>query len=151
MKICTKCKKSKEETEFTFKLKNLGLRHGQCRDCTRLSVKKHYNKNRKYYLNKTQKRNSLLMNQELEYIQKYLLEHPCIDCKETDIIVLEFDHRSEFKKFKAISSMLRARYPLQKIKDEILKCEVRCANCHRRKTAKQFKWSKAKMRSSFNG
>jgi hypothetical protein len=45
-------------------------------------------------------------------------------------------------KFKAVSSLMKSRYPLEKIKEEIKKCEVRCANCHRRKTAVEFKWFK---------
>ena len=57
---------------------------------------------------------------------------------------LEFDHNDKVSKFKAVSSLIRARYSLEKIKVEINKCEVRCANCHRRKTAKEFKWFKSK-------
>jgi hypothetical protein len=31
---------------------------------------------------------------------------------------------------------------LNQVKNEIEKCDVRCANCHRRKTAKDFNWYK---------
>ncbi|MCX6751885.1 MAG: hypothetical protein NTZ87_00035 [Candidatus Nomurabacteria bacterium] len=145
MKKCSKCRKEKLISEFNFKIKSLGLRHGQCRDCTRLSVKNHYNRNREYYLEKTQKRNTKLRLRLLGYLEQYLLKNPCIDCGESDITVLEFDHTGKVPKFKAVSYLIRYRYTFEKIKEEIGKCEVRCANCHRRKTAKEFKWFKSKV------
>lgn len=144
MKVCTKCKKEKTINEFNFKIKALGLRQYQCKECTRLFVKNHYNKNRRYYLKKTQERNIELRLKTLNYQRQYLEQNPCVDCGESDVAVLEFDHIGKVSKFKAISSLIRARYSLEKIKKEINKCEVRCANCHRRKTAKDFKWFKSK-------
>lgn len=66
----------------------------------------------------------------------YLAVHPCVDCGETDLVVLEFDHQRDksFEVGRAISSSCRS---WARILQEIAKCEVRCANCHRRKTAKQ--------------
>lgn len=69
-----------------------------------------------------------------------LLAHPCVDCGETDPVVLEFDHRSD--KSDNIGSMLRHGTSTETMEREIAKCDVRCANCHRRKTAKQFGWWK---------
>ena len=143
MKKCTKCKKEKPANEFNFKIKSLGLRQGQCKECTRLFVKNHYNKNKSYYLKKARKRNTKLELELLENLKDYFLKHPCIDCGESDITVLEFDHMGKVPKFKAVSYLMKHRYKLEKIIDEINKCEVRCANCHRRKTAKQFKWLKS--------
>jgi hypothetical protein len=76
-------------------------------------------------------------------VRKLLLEFlslkSCIDCGENDPIVLEFDHKSPNKKFKQISSMLSGHYSWDSVLKEIKKCEIRCANCHRRKTYLQFK------------
>ncbi len=146
MKKCAKCKKEKLDSEFNFRNKDKGLYHSECKECTRLFVKNHYNNNKQYYLEKTQKRNTKLMSEILNYIQQYLLKNPCVDCGESDVVVLEFDHTGKLPKFKAISSLIRSRYPLEKIKEEISKCEVRCANCHRKKTSKEFKWFKSNMR-----
>jgi len=142
MKQCTKCRKHKSIEEFSFKIKAIGLRHLQCKECTRLLIKNHYNNNREYYLTKSQKRNKHLRFKVNTYLQEYLLRHPCVDCGEKDIVVLEFDHTGKIPKFKAVSHMIRLQYPLEEIKREIDKCEVRCANCHRRKTAKDYKWYK---------
>lgn len=142
MSVCTKCKKNKSETEFNFKNKELDLRHKQCKNCTRLSVKNHYNKNREYYLEKISKRNSELRSQVIPYIREYLQANPCIDCGERDIVVLEFDHKDPSIKLKAVSPLVRNKHSFAQIRQEIDKCEVRCANCHRRKTANQFNWFK---------
>jgi hypothetical protein len=75
------------------------------------------------------------------YVLGYLYQHPCVDCGETDPVVLEFDHvRGE--KIRPISHMVSTQAPLATLVQEIGKCEVRCANCHRRKTFKQLGWSK---------
>jgi type I site-specific restriction endonuclease len=142
VKRCSKCKKNKFESEFSFKIKNLGTLQSQCKECTRVLIKNHYNVNKGYYLEKAHIRNGKLRNETLDYINKYLKNSSCKDCGEKDIVVLEFDHRDRATKFKAVSSLIRSRYPLNIIKMEVEKCDVRCANCHRRKTAVDLGWFK---------
>lgn len=69
------------------------------------------------------------------FIREYLSTHPCVDCGETRWEVLEFDHIKD-KKY-SISNMI-AKSSIATLSAEIEKCEVRCANCHRLKTMKQF-------------
>jgi hypothetical protein len=102
----------------------------------------HYNSNKEYYLSKSKKRNKKLRDEVNDFLRKHLLRHPCIDCGESDIVVLEFDHKGIIPKLKAVSQLKNYQVPIYKIKEEIEKCEIRCANCHRRKTAKQFRWYK---------
>ncbi len=68
--------------------------------------------------------------------EAYLREHPCVDCGETDPVVLEFDHCRGQKRGE-ISTMLWRRCKWSFIEEEISRCEVRCANCHRRKTFRE--------------
>lgn len=68
-----------------------------------------------------------------KYVLEYLSTHPCVDCQEPDPIVLEFDHvRGE--KDMAVSVGIFAGWSLARLANEIAKCDVRCANCHRKKT-----------------
>jgi hypothetical protein len=71
-----------------------------------------------------------------ENLIAYLREHPCVDCGEKDIIVLQFDHVRGTKR-RDISYMICAGFRWDTILKEIEKCDVRCANDHLRKTAKQ--------------
>lgn len=73
-----------------------------------------------------------------EFIWNYKLSHPC-SCGESDPIVLEFDHLAN--KDKNIAEI--QGWSLKRLEREINKCQVLCANCHRRKTAKQFGWHAA--------
>jgi hypothetical protein len=76
------------------------------------------------------------------YINDHLKANPCVDCGETDIVVLEFDHVGEAgTKHFSISDATRSGYGMAKIKAEIAKCEVRCANCHRKKTYERGGWT----------
>lgn len=68
----------------------------------------------------------------------FLSTQSCADCGEKDPIVLEFDHRELKNKFKSIANMLSGHYSWRSIEREISKCDIRCANCHRRKTYIQF-------------
>jgi hypothetical protein len=71
-------------------------------------------------------------------ILAYLLEHPCVDCGESDPVVLDFDHRDPSTKFRSVSRMISGTPSWKRVREEIDKCDVRCANCHRRRTYKQF-------------
>jgi hypothetical protein len=66
-------------------------------------------------------------------VLEYLLTHPCVDCGETDPVVLEFDHLRD--KLGNISAMYGHAW--RSILAEIAKCDVVCANCHRRRTARR--------------
>ena len=68
-------------------------------------------------------------------LHSYLSSHPCVDCGERDIRCLEFDHRDRATKSSTIALMMRRKTAWSVILREIDKCEVRCANCHRKKTA----------------
>lgn len=79
------------------------------------------------------------------YLFSFLSKKSCVDCGENDPIVLEFDHNSKKGKFKAVSDLLSGHYSWQSVEKEIHKCEIRCANCHRRKTYIQLgHWGKNK-------
>jgi hypothetical protein len=82
-----------------------------------------------------------------EAICKYLETHPCVDCGETDIVVLEFDH-IKGKKHKDIAIMAASGYSITRIMREIEKCNVVCANDHRRRTAQRGKHFRTKRPSS---
>lgn len=68
----------------------------------------------------------------------FLSTKVCIDCGENDPIVLDFDHIDRNNKFKTVAKMLSGHYSWLSVYREISKCEIRCANCHRRKTYRQF-------------
>ncbi|QGH79030.1 endonuclease VII [Streptomyces phage Enygma] len=72
-----------------------------------------------------------------QFVCEYLSSHPCVDCGESDIIVLEFDHTGDIEKVSDVSKMMNNGTSLSRMKEEIAKCEVRCCNCHRRKTVER--------------
>jgi hypothetical protein len=93
----------------------------------RESRRKHYYNNKaSYILRKTQKKN---------LIKKYIQEAKnvvCTDCRNKfPYYVMDFDHLSD--KIETISRMIDCGN-LEKVRSEIAKCEVVCANCHRIRT-----------------
>lgn len=65
---------------------------------------------------------------------KEIKSQPCTDCGLCfDPCCMDFDHvRGE--KTHPISHMLRQEYSMERIEEEIAKCELVCANCHRIRT-----------------
>lgn len=117
IKQCRICLEMKNINEF-YCNKGCGTHRNECKDCIKVSNRTRYDSNR-------------------QFIIDYLKTHPCVDCGEPDTIVLEFDHLGA--KLANVSKLMQSR-SLEIIVAEIKKCEVRCANCHRRKTAKQLGW-----------
>ena|SRR5258708_14987578 len=134
--ICSKCKRELSESNFNWKIKDIKLAY-HCKDCSRKYIREHYKNNLQYYLNKAKKRRVDMAISYHKYIGNYLLTHPCVDCGEKDILVLEFDHKDRKTKDFDVSAMSHNSASIEKMILEVAKCEVRCSNCHRRKTAKE--------------
>lgn len=69
------------------------------------------------------------------WITAYFANNPCVDCGEADRDVLEFDHRNPALKKGSVCEM--AHRCVSRAEVEAAKCDVRCANCHRRRHARE--------------
>ncbi|MBV0902281.1 homing endonuclease associated repeat-containing protein [Haloarcula salina] len=56
----------------------------------------------------------------------------CRRCDETDPACLDFHHRDDEEKEMTISQMITYGYSKAKISEEMAKCDILCANCHRK-------------------
>lgn len=134
MKICGACKVEKPLEAFN---KNKGKKDGHasvCRECQKVYKDAHYRANKaKVYAKVVQRRQELT-----DKVWEYKNNSKCDDCGERNPIVLEFDHLRD-KEF-SIGSMANAGYSWNKIREEIQKCDVVCANCHRIRTHIRGGW-----------
>ena len=63
-------------------------------------------------------------------IQEYQAQRGCLVCGCTDVRCLEFHHRDPSTKLFAVSQAVVGK-ALKTIEEEMAKCDVICANCHR--------------------
>jgi hypothetical protein len=140
-KACCRCGKLKPSVEFNFKYRARLIRHPFCRICQHEWNRLHYQRNRATYIANAKRHNAEYYAAAVKRLVEYLIEHPCVDCGQTDVVVLQFDHRDRANKAIAVGNLVRYG-SWQRIAAEIAKCDVRCANCHQRRTAKQFGWRK---------
>ena len=136
LKLCGKCNKQKDISLFNWKNEKRGWRHAFCKECHAGYRRKHYLDNRIKYIAKALVWNGAQRLKLQKVVLSYLKNHPCIDCGENDVLVLEFDHRTS--KIKGIAEMVQSSCSVGRVLAEIKKCDVRCANCHRRKTSKDL-------------
>ncbi len=111
--------------------------HTICIVCRRGYSRAHHQRDRVSFNARRRRRMAGYRTRNRAFIEEYFLAHPCIDCGLVDPIVMEFDHVLPGK-ISDVSTMVRDGSPIAKIQREIAKCVVRCANCHRRKTAREF-------------
>jgi len=133
-KICTKCNDPKDIEEFSFHhpAKQDGKRRPDCKECVRKRSALNYSTFPEQHKKRMEKVRLKARLAAKQFVTTYLESHPCIDCGEDDIVVLDFDH-VRGKKVCDVSRMVGSGYRLWRIKAEIQKCVVRCANDHRRR------------------
>lgn len=91
--------------------------------------KKLYAKHRDYYLQKSKRRKKEIY----AWYQELKRNLKCNRCPETHFACLEFHHTdAKVEKKLSISRMARQGVCKKRILEEIAKCEVLCANCHRK-------------------
>ena len=77
-----------------------------------------------------------------DQLYEHLFDLYCENCGINDIRVLEFDHIDSNTKEFGIAKGVNTGYSWERIQNEIAKCRVLCANCHRIRTAEQQNWRK---------
>jgi hypothetical protein len=90
----------------------------------------HYSRNKqKYYLRNQQAKEKLYLK-----INAIRGSTPCADCGvKYPYYVMDFDHIPGFKKVGNISDLVK-KGATKLLVEEIKKCELVCANCHRTRT-----------------
>ena len=135
MRTCRRCGETKPIADFPLVRRGEEKRQTWCRACFAAVNAAYYARNlereRARVISQTTRRRT----ETRRMIIEYLLAHPCVDCGERDIVVLEFDHRGE--KIGDVSTYANSGRPWPRVLGEIEKCDVRCANCHRRETARR--------------
>lgn len=137
MKRCSRCGDDLPEETYAFKNQAKGWRQSACPDCLRLYRKEHYRNHPQPY-----KDRALANKRKVKKAYRvWLATQKCVDCGESDPVVLDADH-VRGRKASGIAKMLTSGRTWEAVQKELEKCEIRCANCHRRKTAKENGWTR---------
>ena len=139
LRLCARCHVAKPLSEFGLKNVAKGWYVSYCRPCMRQRSKEHYHKDFAAYMARARTRAAIDRAGNRAYVAQYLSTHPCVDCGEPDPVVLEFDHRDPRTKRENVGRLIH-NSTLSAVQAEIAKCDVRCGNCHRIRTAHQFGW-----------
>ena len=136
LKICSKCGKTKHLQGFYFRKRGprAGEYYEKCKVCMKLRGRRYYHENRERQL-------SLALTRRHKYrllVRNYLIKvkaRPCRDCNvKYPYYVMDFDHRKRELKILDVARMAAAGWSFDKIRREVEKCDVVCANCHRIRT-----------------
>ena len=136
-KVCSKCLLPKDKEDFYVSKR---YNNKQCRMCIRELDRLRYNNGGLSKVSANE-RSSNFKSRNAQYVWDYLKQNPCIECKESDPVVLEFNHRNQEDKLFNITTGI-SRWNLKMLRAEMDKCDVLCANCHRKHTAIQLGWYK---------
>jgi hypothetical protein len=68
----------------------------------------------------------------MQFVRETLMTSSCVDCGLDELLVLEFDHIGP--KRANVVQLARRGCSLMTLEQELAQCEIRCGNCHRRRT-----------------
>jgi len=123
MRVCSTCKCEKDFSEFHKKGNGYSY---MCKECRKVYIRQHYLNNKETYINKATEETKRRRDWFIELKSKL----KCEVCGENHIACLDFHHKNPSEK--EITVSLAAMYSKTKVLNEIEKCIVLCANCHRK-------------------
>lgn len=130
MKECNKCRKIKDLSCFRPH-RTRGLQ-SSCIECRAVYNRAHYVKDREKYRSRTKVANAEKKKKFFEFIDSFK-DLPCTDCSRCwPPEAMDFDHLPQFEKEYGISRMWHKSE--EEILEEVKKCELVCACCHRIRT-----------------
>ena len=139
MRRCIRCDEWKDESEFNIRNQERGLLQSVCINCQQQDSRDRYSNDPDYVKERNRLARQKGKDRARQLIYEHLSENSCIDCGESDIEVLTFDHVRGEKKYN-IADMIQQGLSSDNIKSEIAKTEIVCFNCHMRREQKR-RWS----------
>ncbi|SRR6266542_2329354 len=133
-RVCRVCAQSKPLTDFPFRSLAKQTRQWICLACQRTYTKTWYGRNQQRHIANAAKSRSKARKRTRAKVQAFRIA--CVDCGETNPLLLDFDHLRD--KRANVSQLVQSGLSWSRIKAEIDKCVIRCANCHARKTAREL-------------
>lgn len=133
-KRCSTCRSRLPLEAFALSRRARDGRQARCRACWRSWYAEH----REERIALVDRRRAEVRAAHQERLIEHLLANPCVDCGETDLRVLDFDHEDPAGKVADVARLASMNIAWARIAAEIAMCSVRCANCHRRRTAEQL-------------
>ena len=142
LKFCPRCQQVKLLSFFRPRTSGGSQKTSYCRPCERIYNREYYRRvDAPKQLLRVAKNDVLYRRRNQDMVLEYLSKHPCVDCGESDPVVLEFDH-VRGRKLSTVSKLKSSNARWCKVLAEIEKCDVRCVNCHRRRTFEQFNYNR---------
>ena len=127
MKHCYKCNQTLDISCFSKNKVKKDGHSSNCKKCQKIMKDAHYQSNKEAYKKRLRKNRK----QIAEDFKKYKETLSCVICKENSTCCLDFHHVDPTKKELSISEFVH-RCSTLKLKEELKKCVVVCANCHRK-------------------
>lgn len=128
MKLCTRCNKVKDESLFSQRQN--GEPSTRCKVCFNAYQRTHYKRNKAAY--------ALKAKANRDRIKVHLIALKtgvaCLDCEIVyPYYIFDFDHVRGKKTFN-ISEAGSRGVSMSRLREELDKCDLVCANCHRERT-----------------
>ena len=109
------------------------------KDDERNYQKDHYLRNKELYKQRASISRKLMRKRNSDYVRDIKKSNPCSDCNNYfHYSQMDFDHINDNKTIN-IARISNSSLSLKRIQDEINKCELVCANCHRLRTWNRLK------------
>lgn len=138
MKKCSMCLQELPFSEFYKSNNRKSGYQSRCKACCKVYEKSW----RELSPERKQRRQAWKMDRIAEvrsiYVT-YMADKFCIDCGESDFVVLVHDHVTGEKRG-GVQELINRGNKWEAVLEEIAKCEIRCCNCHIRKTATRGNW-----------
>lgn len=126
MKKCAGCDELKPFSDFRKNVTKSGGNQTRCKVCVAKVDKKWYDKNKEIRF----RTNKLWQEKQKQKFIAFKATQKCAKCDENDIRCLDFHHVNKETKVRNVSNMMK--FSFEKIMEEVSKCIVLCANCHRK-------------------
>jgi hypothetical protein len=139
LKRCPRCGLTKSLSNFAARHSSQWNPSSYCRPCQREYCRGHYRNNKDTHNKRRLVHQRVYIIRNKKLMNEYLSSRACVDCGNSNPVVLEFDH-VRGKKKNDVSTMACRGFSWATILEEVAKCEIRCANCHRIRTAAHRYW-----------